>query len=148
MERCSSLQGDIRSHWRLTNTALNRIKHEPPPAAEISALNLYFHSVVTDSNWNPPLCPYVPYPEASLTSFKPVNQLDVVHILSHLDSVKASGPDGLDIPIIKMLAPELSQGIPTIINNMLYEGLQPKQFKLARVTPVYKRGNPTLLDNY
>ena len=137
-----------RRAFKKRNQRLLREEVQSCPSITNPTASTDIHSIVTDSDWNPPLCPYGPYPEASFTSFKPVNQLDVVHILSHLDSAKASGPDGLDIPIIKMLAPELSQGLPTIFNNMLHEGLLPKQFKLAHVTPVYKRGNPTSPDNY
>lgn len=148
MERCASQRGDVRSHWKLVNNVVNRIKHRPPPAAEITALNRYFHSIVTNPDQSSAFCPYGPYSEASFTNFDTVNQLDIARILSTLDAAKSSGPDGIPTPIIKMLAPEISHGLPILFNRMLQEGLLPHQFKFAHVTPVYKRGNPTLPDNY
>ena len=148
LERCLSQRRDVRSHWRLINSIANRLKSRPPPAAEVRALNVYFHSIVTDPDRVPLQCPFGPELQTSFSSFKLITQLDVVRIISTLDATKASGPDQLPTSIIKSLAAEITPALTTLFNDMLQHGSLPSQFRMAHVTPVHKKGNPTLPENY
>ena len=149
VQKCAAQHRDIRSHWKLINSVVNRIKPRPPPAAEIDDLNSYFHDIVTDLDRPSILCcPFGPPVENAFSCFSPVTQLKVLQVLSTLDVTKAAGPDSIPTSIIKSLAPELSPGLANLFNHMLQSGSLPEQFRMAYVTPVHKKGNPATASNY
>ena len=72
--------------------------------------------------------------EKSLSSLKSSSSLDVIDMNSILLKVAA-----------KQIAPSLSY----LFNLSLSKGMIPEDFKLARVTPIFKgKGDPTIMGNY
>ena len=73
---------------------------------------------------------------------------DVFYILSHLKESSAPGPDGIHPKVLVECATNLSIPIFTIIRRSLDSGCLPDDWKLANVTPIYKKGSKTNPLNY
>ena len=97
--------------------------------------------------------PVTKYIVISLPSDKSFN-LSVVSVDAvyyHFKSVstkKTAGPDNLPAYLIKEAAPVIAPFITSIINSSLTSGKVPVQWKRARVTPVFKGGDETQMNNY
>ena len=47
-----------------------------------------------------------------------------------------------------MISPSITPIVTTIINQSLYTGIFPSKLKIAKVLPLFKKGDPHLFDNY
>ncbi len=82
-----------------------------------------------------------------------INQLvlqpeNVYKILSCLDPAKATGPDGIGNLILKEAAVAIAQPLSHLFNFCVSMGYFPDCWKLAYVTPLFKKNNETLCTNY
>ena len=70
---------------------------------------------------------------------------EIEEIIKDFDNGKAS-----DIPIIivKRSARIISPVLAKIYNKNMADGIFPEKFKTGKITPVYKKGNAELLENY
>ena len=69
-------------------------------------------------------------------------------VLSSLDVYKALGPDNLPTLVLKECAEFLAPSITAVINFSLREGVQLTNWKKANVSPIFKKGNSKLTENY
>ena len=70
------------------------------------------------------------------------------HCIKNLKSGKSIGHDGLSNNIIKFLEPLLCAPLTLLINQSLKTGIFPDKLKLARISPIYKKDDPHLVENY
>ena len=68
--------------------------------------------------------------------------------LRQLKTSKASGLDGISPHLLKDAAEVISKPLTQIINASLSQGTVPHEWKHARVTPLFKKGVSTDMDNY
>ena len=73
---------------------------------------------------------------------------DVKIMLSFLDISKSFGPDKFYPRILKELSNELSEPLFLLFSKSLIDGVLPKIWKDAHVTPVYKKGEKCSPGNY
>ena len=69
-------------------------------------------------------------------------------VLKQLRSNPSAGYDGISVILLKYLAPALLPSLTLIINQSLVTGVFPNKLKLAKVTPLYKKGDVCIVDNY
>lgn len=69
-------------------------------------------------------------------------------MLSSLSPAKASGLDGLPVKLIKLASPYIAKSLTSIFNRSISTGIFPCEWKTARVTPIYKSGPKSNMDNY
>ena len=81
-------------------------------------------------------------------TFEPTSEIDVLNILTTLDTRKATGPDGLIPKFIKQLSLFLCQPISTQINMSFDKTTVPDVWKKANVTPIQKVKNDRSITNY
>ena len=72
----------------------------------------------------------------------------VFHYLQALHSKKAMGFDNIPALLIKEASRVIAPSIANIINHSIVSGEVPQQWKQARVIPVYKGNDATLMNNY
>ena len=109
-------------------------------------LNKHFASVFTHDNDSP--APHLgpsPYPDLPLfeTSIE-----EVYTLLTQVDPFKATGPDGIPPKLLKEMAFELSPSLTLLFNSSLKQGGIPHDWKIASVTPIFKKGNRSNPTNY
>ena len=68
--------------------------------------------------------------------------------LLKLNVNKSCGPDRLYPRILKELANEIAKPLQIIFNKTLWEGKVPQDWKVANVTPIFKKGSRNLRGNY
>ena len=73
---------------------------------------------------------------------------DVKNILNSLNVSKSPGPDNFHPRIPKELSNELSEPLFLLFSKSLIDGVLPKIWKDAHVTPVYKKGEKCSTRNY
>ena len=80
--------------------------------------------------------------------FQEVTIQQILQILKSTKSTKAAGIDTIPARIVKDIAEEISAPLTFLINSSLSIGLFPTAEKTAKVTPLYKSGDRSNIDNY
>ena len=65
-----------------------------------------------------------------------------------MDNKSSSGYDGLSNKIIKTIKNEISKPLTLIINQMITSGIFPDYLKIAKIIPLYKKGDINSITNY
>ena len=69
-----------------------------------------------------------------------VDPVGVAKLLTKLNICKASGPDGLSARVLKECSSEIAPVLAYIFNESLAQGAVSDDWRLANVTPVFKKG--------
>ena len=65
-----------------------------------------------------------------------------------IDGGKATGLDNIPCKLLKISADVVAFSLTCIFNQSLLTGIYPSDGKLAKVTPIFKNGSKTDLNNY
>ena len=65
-----------------------------------------------------------------------------------MDASKSSGPYCVPVTILKTIRDYISEPLAFLVNDSFASGNFPEKLKLARVTPVFKKGSRFDKDNY
>ena len=79
---------------------------------------------------------------------KTVHESEVLKILKSLKPKKSYGLDGISSEILKLGAEALKVPLTYIINFSILTGKFPSKWKVAKVIPLYKKGEKSSLKNY
>ena len=63
-------------------------------------------------------------------------------------SKNSCGLDGISSKLIKIIEPAIIKPLTLLINQVLNTGIFPDELKIAKVIPIFKKDDPTLLKNY
>ncbi|NWT73742.1 LORF2 protein, partial [Prunella himalayana] len=113
-------------------------------------LNTFFASVFSDKT----TCPQDNCPQGLVGGAREQNGPLVIQeeavreLLGHLDMYKSMGPDGIHPRVMRELADELAKPLSIIYQESWLTGEVPDDWKLANVTPVYKKGRKEDPSNY
>ena len=158
-------QSDVNKTWNILNELLkNRSDSALPSDVNINGhsitdiksiaqeFNKYFSEIGTtlaskiNTSQNSSYKHYLTEHFPCTFTFKNVTEEDIVNIFNDLHSKKSSGHDSISAKLLKQLQPTLIKSLVIIINQC--SGIFPDQLKLAKVIPVFKKGNKKLLENY
>ncbi|KAF1512578.1 hypothetical protein FQV20_0000633, partial [Eudyptula albosignata] len=79
----------------------------------------------------------------------PIIQEEAVNVLlRHLDAHKSMGPDGIHPRVLRELAEELAKPLSIIYQQSWLTGEVPDDWRLANVTPIYRKGRKEDPGNY
>ena len=110
-------------------------------------LNKYFASVYTEEpNGEIPTIPML----RSLVNQEGIiiTENAVKKLLSELDANKSPGPDGIHPRFINELTEQLCLPLFIIFKASMKASIIPKQWKLARVSAIHKKGSKKMASNY
>jgi exonuclease III len=108
--------------------------------------NTFFQSTFTN-NLNATLPDINKHEDQNLNEIT-VTEAEVLKELTKLNPSKAQGPDNLPTRVLKDCAQELTPSITTLYNESLHQSKVPKAWKNANVTPIHKKGDKHLANNY
>jgi hypothetical protein len=77
-----------------------------------------------------------------------IDQNDIRDLLRKLQADKSPGPDGIHPRILKECADVLAGPLTILYRQSLQDGVLPEAWKEANVTPVYKKGARSDVQNY
>ena len=68
--------------------------------------------------------------------------------LSQLDKKKAMGLDGIPCKLLKLASSIVGPSLTKIFKSCIDSGTFPDEWKIAKVTPAFKKGSKSDLNNY
>jgi len=101
-----------------------------------------------DAPENKSFSDYLKNPSQNKFSFTQVTAQDVAKAIDSLKPKTSCANDKISNKLLKAMRNELSVPLMLIINQSIEMGIFPDLLKTARVTPLYKKGDSSLLDNY
>ena len=153
-------QGDKKKTWKIINELRGKQKTNVKASFVIGNERIICRRIIAvslASNLN-----YETYNEIPITSFPPFesymsnscessifmedcNEQEILGIINDLQNGKAS-----DIPIvtIKVARTVISPYLTTLYNSCFASGIFPKVLKISKITPIHKKGNKELIENY
>ena len=81
-------------------------------------------------------------------TLKPVYPDTVVNIVKNLRNSKSTGLDNIDVWTLKMIVEEIAPALTHVINLSISSMTFPNVWKLAKVIPLLKKGDPLCPSNY
>ena len=68
--------------------------------------------------------------------------------INNLPTKNSCGYDDISSKLLKVIAPVIIKPLTLLINQVLNTGIFPDKLKIAKVIPIYKKGDPQLFENY
>ena len=110
-------------------------------------LNSFFASVFTHENLsNIPIVQDLNFDRPLETIDVGINQVE--KLLHELNTTKSMGPDNMHPFLLQKLSKTLCYPLTVIFQKSVSVGKIPKDWKYAKVTPLFKKGNKSLTGNY
>ncbi len=81
-------------------------------------------------------------------NFKPVTPLEILKSINNFTNKSSSGFDMISPKILKNNAVKLTPAITILINKILTSGNFPEYLKTSKITPLFKKGLETDINNY
>lgn len=88
------------------------------------------------------------YQQKSSMYLRPTTTKEISMIIKELKTNAAPGHDKIKVPLIKKLENSLSPILSRIINTHFKTGTFPNILKIARITPIFKKGKKSDMNNY
>ena len=87
-------------------------------------------------------------PVNGVFSFQRINIKKVIKLLKTIDVGKATGLDKIPNRLLKIAADVVASSLTGIFNQSLVTGIFPSDQKLTKVSPIFKNGSKSDLNNY
>ena len=87
-------------------------------------------------------------PSDKVFSFQRINVQEIVNLVKGIDVGKATGLDNIPCKLLKIAADVGAPSLTCIFNQPLLTDIYPSDWKLTKVTPIFKNGSKTDLNNY
>ena len=128
----------------------DRTINSTPEIAE--AFNLHFTNVGPNLALEIPATNIVPEayvtPTDKVFSLQNTNVNKVCKLLKKLDAKKATALDKIPSKLLKLAEDIVSPSLTHIFNESMRTGIFPSEWKLAKVSPIFKKGAKTDSNNY
>ena len=84
----------------------------------------------------------------STFTFKNIDEIIVKKTINNLPTKNSCGYDDISSKLLKVIAPVIIKPLTLLINQVLNTGIFPDKLKIAKLIPIYKKGDPQLFENY
>ena len=91
---------------------------------------------------------YLNNPTEHRFNFNTITESKVLSIINKLKSKNSSGKNEISNKLLKSIKDEIAKPLTIIINQSLKTGIFPDALKIAKVKPLYKKGDNFSLNNY
>ena len=166
--KISECTGDSKKTWEIINNIRGKFRREIKPNFILddqkitnrrliaNEFNKYFVSIASKLNEShetgaiplqgiPSFYDYLPKSCQSSIYLSDCNEYEIKEVIDELKNGKSS-----DIPIhiIKKSSDIISPHLTLFFNNCMQTGVFPDELKLGRISPIYKKDNEELFENY
>ena len=161
-------KNDRKKTWKIINELRGKAKSPLKPSFIIdakrvidrrkiaNAFNNYFVSIATKLNEQISDLPLSSHTIPSFMKFmEPSNKksivmfdCDGVEVLDIINEFQNGKSSDIPVKVIKRAAPIISPILSSYYNKMMQEGIFPDVLKTGKVTPIFKKGDSQLLENY
>ena len=119
-------------------------------------INSTFSLQISDQNWQKKyasrlkiiLKNYLLNQNENYFTFKLIRENVVGKLIDDLDSKNSTGCDGLSNTLLESTKLNLVKPITLIVSQMLTTGIFPDKLKIAKVIPLFKKGDKSIFSNY
>ena len=159
---------DIRKTWDTLKNILNKLKskyvhlkmflidgHQVTNMTSIAnKFNEYFIFVgfnlanATDTRGKSAYTSYLRAPSITTFNFTYTNSDEVRILINNLKPKQSAGHDYISLKLLKDIGYIIAPTLSVIINQSLYTGNFSKQLKIAKVNPLFTKGEETSIENY
>ena len=80
--------------------------------------------------------------------FEPVSYIEIRDIITSIKSTTSRDYFGLTVEVVKYIKDLIVVPLTNLINCCIKEGVFPAVLKIALVVPIYKKGDPDMIQNY
>ena len=127
------------------------LKCNPKDIAE--GFNAYFSSIAEkllpkDTPGTKHFSEYLSQPVKKKFILESVDTVEMICVIDSLDISKGTGPFSIPGAVLKALKSNLCYPLKEIINMSFATGIYPDQLKIAKVFPVFKKGDKLMVSNY
>ena len=91
---------------------------------------------------------YLDDPTEHRFNFSKVTENEIVVIINNFKSQNSSGKDEISNKLLKSIKGEISKPLTIIVNQCSETGIFPDALKVAKVKPLYKKGDNCCFNNY
>src|SRR3989442_3289538 len=161
-----SKSNDIRQTWKIINSLLSK----PSNDLKTSIFNIdgvltnnkniivnSFNKFFTDIG--PTLAKKIPVVKSDFKcesenfvrdtlALFPTNHHEVADVIRNIKASSSCGTDQIPVTVIKSVSNIISPILATLINHSFSMGVFPDALKIAKITPILKSGDQTLISNY
>jgi exonuclease III len=159
---------DSKKTWGIINTLLNIHKNKKQVVslfkidgstvtnteAIANNFNMFFSTIGAKQSAKIPRVPNLSFANfltnnvQTVFSFHEVTVTEVLSMIKKFKPKSSYGIDNLSMKLLKHISEHLSSSLTLIINQSLNTGIFPDSLKVARVIPLFKKGETSLFDNY
>ena len=148
-----------KSYWKIINKVMNKCKAPKIPpllinnvfilnCREKAKLFTDFFSQQCKPVNNDSVLPNFNYLTNEKIEHIPIENEDIISLIRKLNPNKANGSDGISGQMLLLCDDSVILPLRIIFNNILSTAVYPDMWKLANVTPIFKKGDKQLIKNY
>ena len=148
-----------KNYWKIINRAMNKCRAPKIPPLLVNNLFILISSVKARyfndffSNQCTPIINNSVLPALNFLSNKRISHLTIeiekINLLvQNINPNKATGSDGISGQMLLLCGVSVSLPLQIIFRNILSTSIYPDIWKLANVTPIFKKGDKQLIKNY
>ena len=160
-------KNNIKKTWIILRQAIGKLNNKSnfphtfvindiPVTNKLQAaegFNNYFSKIGIQTSQNVPpsnkgFRDYMPRPVLNSMFIEPVLPSDVLSVATKLKPKSSCGHDDISTKLLKQTLDYIIQPITHIINRSFDTGIVPREMKIAKVIPIHKSSDPSLLKNY
>lgn len=129
-------------------------RNQTEDMAITNCFNNFFYNIgpsLPNSITSPTNKAYTVYMKQNITSsfaFDTLTPEHVYKVINKLKSKSSYGHDGLSSIQLKYISNDIITVLTHIINQSLCTGIFPEALKIAKISPIFKKGDPHITDNY
>ena len=148
-----NIKSNMKRAWQNIHSVLNKTKAKKqfPDKFKLDAQLLTDRFDIANQFNTAPNKSYKDYLTSPCETFNftLVTENDINIIIAKLNSKMSSGKDGISNIVLNVIMPVIIKPLITlIINEVLNTGIFPDNLKIAKVVPLYKKGDFGLFTNY
>ena len=162
----SLYKNDTRNTWKIIKEAMNLSKNKPciskirsnngiaeDPLSIANTFNNYFSSIGVNLSQNippsdKPFHEFLGARNPHTFFLEPTHINEITTIVSNLNNKKSAGDDNINNFLLKNIITSIVEPLVYIFNISLVTGTVPEVMKVAKVIPLFKKGNKEELNNY
>jgi exonuclease III len=124
------------------------------PKSIADNFNKYFASIVSPHAETTQNMPHTIYTGSNIRmqnlifSFEPAQNPEISKVIKSLKTKDSTGFDNISTRLLKFINNEISPVLCLIINQSLLTGIFPSKLKIAKIIPIYKKGDNMIFSNY
>ena len=166
VNRLEFFKNDMQNTWKILKEAMNLVSNRnnitkinynghiiSNPNDIVEIFNIYFSTIGENlaQNIQRPDKPFFDFLGPSNSNsifFAPTQRQEIWDIISQLKNKKSSGNDGVNNVILKFMLPFIIDPLIHLFNISLLNGVVPDKMKIAKVIPLFKKGDKLDINNY